>query len=178
MSDSDHMPSARVQASPAYDYLAALLRQGKEPLEMLLALAPDEPLGPPEGGIMVQKRGVGWVPGERQRWPKSVHALRDKFPGYQPGYHFQEEMRYRRTPGPDAPLKDWVVAVINHAKVAWFRAIDGKRTKLQFKAWMPVYLEDDVRCWRGAPGSGRDQANQVLRIACGLPRYYKNRSEG
>jgi hypothetical protein len=37
-------------------------------IEVMLALsAPDEPLGPPEGGMLVQKRGVGWLAGERQR---------------------------------------------------------------------------------------------------------------
>jgi hypothetical protein len=152
------------------DFLDAMLREGRTPtLDVLLALAPDEPLGPPEGFIYRQKRGSGWVLSERQCWSKAVHAFRDKFPGYQPGYRFREEMKFGRAPLSDAPLSAWVATLITHAKAKWSGVVEAKRTRLQFRDWLPEYLDHDMLCWRGGPGL--DEANQILRIACGLPRF-------
>jgi hypothetical protein len=75
---------------------------------------------------MVQKRGVGWTPGRRQHWPKSVLARREKFPGYQPGHQFRENMKYGRAPPDDAPLSAWLPVLLNHAKAKWSPEIDAK----------------------------------------------------
>jgi hypothetical protein len=152
-----------------------MLRSGKAPtVGELLKLAPDEPLGPPEGILMVQKRGVGWVEGERKRWPKRVLTLRKKFPGYQPGYHFREDMKYGRQPQcEDAPIAEWVTVMLNHAKAKWSGEIDANWTRLQFKDWLPYYLDNETLCWCGWPGL--DGATQILRIACGLPRFAPTR---
>jgi hypothetical protein len=162
-------PAARGQAQ--IDFLEHMLHNSKAPtLDKLLALAPDEPLGPPEGLLMVQKRGVGWTVGHRQRWPKSVLATtRAKFPGYQPGHWFRENMKYGRCPREGASLCQMVTVMLNHAKAKWSGEIDGRKTRLQFKEWLPRYLDNETLCWCGAPGL--DAAREILRIACRLSRF-------
>jgi hypothetical protein len=121
----------------------------------------------------MQKCGMGWVEGERQRWPKRVLALRQKFPGYQPGHRFREEMKYGDMPPDDAPLSAWVAKELNFAKAKWSGEIDGKKTKKQFKEWLPYYLDNDALCWIGHPKLER--ARELLRTAvcralrCGGP---------
>jgi hypothetical protein len=136
-------------------------------LEELLKLAPDEPIGPCERKILVQKRGAGWVVGEAKKWPKSVFALREKFPGYQPGYRFREDMKYGNQPPEDAPLSEWVAKLINHAKAKWAGEIGGRKTRLQFKEWLLYYLENAALCWTGYPGLVT--AREILKVACNYP---------
>jgi hypothetical protein len=156
------------------DFLEVMRRNDKAPkLDELLKLAPDEPIGPCERIILVQKPGVGWVEGKAKQWPKSVSDLRAKFPGYQPGYWFRENMKYGDVPADDAPLSEWVAKMIDHAKAKWSGEIDGRKTRLQFKEWLPYYLDNDRLCWTGHPKLRR--ARELLRIACGMPRFAPTR---
>lgn len=129
---------------------------------MLATYAPDDPLGPPEGRILTSHG----VPATRKRWPKSVHDTRAKFPGYQPGYRYRENMKYGRCPADDAPLREWITALINHAKAKWSGCIDGKGTKLQFAEWLPSYLDDDGLRWHAGE---MDAAAEFLREKYGMP---------
>jgi hypothetical protein len=165
---NEHNPLAHSGQEPI-DFLAAQLANGRAPtLDIILKMFRDEPLGPPEGEIMVRVRGAGWCVGQRQRWPKSVLDRRARFPGYQPGHRFREMMKYGRCPPPDAPLRAQIRQVLDHARAKWSGAIDAGTTKKQFRDWLPEYLDDDSLCWR------IDQlasALQILRLACGLPRF-------
>ncbi len=132
------MPNDRRRSSPPLNWNAShALSSGLSRdaiLTMLQSLAPDEPLGPPEG-IILTPQGV---PTSRKRWPNWVFATREKYPGYQAGGLYREDMKYgRRRPAHDAPLSQFVTALINHAKAKWSGCIDGKRTKLQFVDWLP-----------------------------------------
>lgn len=171
MQNDDNAPIARGQEP--VDFLAVQLANGSAPtLDKIFEQYHFEPLGPPEGLIMVQVRGVGWVEGERQRWPKSVLALRERFPGYQPGGRFREMMKYGRCPPPDAPLREQIRQVLDHARAKWCGFVGAGKTKKQFRDWLPEYLDDDNLCWR------IDQlasALQILRLACGLPRFHATR---
>jgi hypothetical protein len=159
-------------------FLDSFLPTCKAPLlDELLKLAPEEPIGPCERKILLQKPGVGWVVGEAKKWRKSVFVLRQKFPGYQPGYRFRENMKYGRQPRcENAPLAEWVTVMLNHAKAKWSGEIDAKRTRLQFKDWLPYYLENKTLCWCGDPGL--DSAREILRIACKLSGFASTRRQG
>jgi hypothetical protein len=130
--------------------------------EALLAFyAPHEPLGSPE---------------DMERWPDEVHALRDRFPGYQPGSRYQENMKYGRRPPDDAPLMAWVTTLLNHAKAKWSVSIGCSNTDLQFAEWLPLYLEDEVIRWSG---EGKlDAAAQFLRATFGMPPLPPTRGAG
>ncbi len=151
-------------SSPTSPLDAAL--SGTMPREALRAMlsiyAPDEPLGPPEG-IILTPQGM---PTSRKRWTKRVLDTREKYPGYQPGHWYQEDMKYGRRPAHDAPLSQFITALINHAKAKWSGCIDGKRTKLQFVDWLPSYLDDKGMRW----DRSRDEAaTQFLRERYGMP---------
>jgi hypothetical protein len=130
-------------------------------LVMLQLLAPDEPVGPCER-IVSTPRG-----GERlcKQWPKIVFVTAEKYPGYQPGYLYRENMKYGRRPAPDAPLSEHLTALINHAKANWSYHADGKGRKLQFVDWLPSYLNDDATRY----DPSRDEAaTQFLRAKYGM----------
>jgi hypothetical protein len=150
---------------------AALPRVVPAPLDalrrMLASYAPDEPLGPPEGDILTPQG----IPAARKKWPKSVFDTREKFPGYQPGYEYRENMKYGRCPDDDAPLHEWITARINHAKAKWSGHIDGRRTKLQFVEWLPTYLNDDGLRWHVGK---MDAATEFLREKYGMPSQGAN----
>jgi hypothetical protein len=143
---------------------------------MLAEYAPDEPLGPPEGNDDVYVPGEGWTFPPRTRWPKRVFDTREKFPGYQPGGRYRENMKYGRCPADSAPLREWITALINHAKAKWCGCIDGKRTKLQFVEWLPSYLDDDCGMrWAISP---MEAATQFLREKYGMPPLAPKRMGG
>jgi hypothetical protein len=108
-----------------------------------------------------------------EQWPKSVFDLRAKFPGYQPGHRFRENMKHGDVPADDAPLSEWAAKMIDHAKAKWSGEIDGRKTRLQFKEWLPHYLDNDRFCWTGHPKLVG--ARELLRIACGMPRFAPTR---
>ncbi len=134
---------------------------------LLAEYAPDEPLGPPEGNDDVYVPGVGWTFPLRKRWPDEVYAVREKFPGYQPGYRYRENMKYGRRPDDDAPLSAWVTTLINDAKATWSQFVGANNTNLQFVEWMPSYLDDDNLRWKRV--GKLDAAAQFLREMYGMP---------
>lgn len=144
-------------------------------LAMLQSLAPDEPLGPPEGDILTPQG----IPTTRKKWPKRVFVRREKYPGYQPGYRYREDMKYGRAgryqPTGDAPLSDFMTALINHAKAKWSGCIDGKCTKLQFVDWLPSYLDDVGMRW---DRSWDEAATQFRREKYGMPPLARKRGAG
>jgi hypothetical protein len=133
---------------------------------MLAEYAPDEPLGPPEGNDDVYVPGEGWSFPPRTRWPKCVFDTREKFPGYQPGYWYRENMKYGHCPADGAPLREWIAALLSHARAKWSGYIDGKQTKLQFVEWLPSYLGDDGLRWHAGT---MDAAAECLRVKYGMP---------
>lgn len=169
MSKIDKLPAARRQGSRQTGSATPPPRKmPPDEIRTLLAkYAPDEPLGPPEGNDDVCVPGVGWTFPPRKLWPKSVIEKRAKFPGYQPGYRYQENMKYGRRPDEDAPLDAWVTTLINHAKAKWSLSIGANKTRLQFAEWMPSYLDDDSLRWKGV--GKLDAAAQFLRERYGMP---------
>jgi hypothetical protein len=160
-------------------YYEMLLRGLVPVLDVLLALCPDLPLGPPEGLAMVQAPDHGWVPGERRRWTKKVVGLNAKYPGYQPGHRVREHMKYGNRPEDDAPLADLVRARISHAKAAWCGDLEAGRTKLQFRDWLPLHLDYQTLVKPVWPDDkGWSEALQLLRLACGLPRFVPTSKKG
>jgi hypothetical protein len=156
------------------DHLAEMLSRGEAPsFDELLALSPDEPLAelePGESMKMGQVRGVGWVPVPRTL-TKASRALAEKYPGLQVSYRKREHMKYGNTPKDGAALSEYVRARISHAKALWSRDIESRKTRVQFRDWLPLHI--DGKTWMEplwADWSGWSEALQVLRIACGLPR--------
>ncbi|MDQ6701683.1 MAG: hypothetical protein M3Z96_00500 [Pseudomonadota bacterium] len=176
-------------------FLEVMLRNGKAPsLDMLLALVPDEPLlvaepyesfTPGTGEVIVTMRGdykiVHW------KWRKSDLALRERFPGLQLDYHFREARKYNLPYG--EPLSVWVSELLTTAKMHWSRAVQAYAngwaksmglgihcTNLQFRDWLPGYMKD-VNWFEGGsrPDDRGDEAAQLIRIACGLPRFAPTR---
>jgi hypothetical protein len=168
MSIQNTPPAARGQAQ-IIDFFEVRLRKGKVTLDEILKLSPNEPIGPCERVILVQKPGVGWVEGKAKKWPKRVFDLRATFPEYQPGYRFRENMKYGNCPADDAPLSQWVAKMLNHAKAKYSGELEGGKTRLPFKEWLPYYLDNNGLCWTGHPKL--DEAREILRIACGMPRF-------
>lgn len=132
-------------------------------LDELLKLSPDGPIGPCEREVLVQKRGVGWVCGKATQWPKSVLKLCQRFPEYQPSHNVREKMKYGYTPPDDAPLSEWINTELSFAKAKWCGEIEGKKTRKQFKDWLPDYLKNDGLWYHTCPSG--DAAREVLRVA-------------
>lgn len=162
------------------DFLAEMLPRGEAPtLDALLALSPDEPLLaveyykdtlPDRDGLIKTTRGTYLiVPCE---WPKRQLELRKRYPGLQLDYCFREARKYNSPY--DEPLSGWVRELLTTAKMHWSREVaahaNGARgincTNLQFRDWLPGYMDKDG----GWPGFG-ESARQIVRIACGLPRF-------
>lgn len=129
---------------------------------MLETLAPDEPLGPPEGSVMVRQRGIGWIVHPRSRWTKKIIDRHAKYPGFQPGHRYREDMKYGRTPH-GGSVADWKTAFINHSKAIWSRDLLGGRHRQQFADWFCTYIRD-VKPWCSVPEML--QAVAELRSAC------------
>jgi hypothetical protein len=170
------MTTNHARAPHAADPLRQMLHQGRAPsLDWLLALSPDEPLAelePDESGKMKRVRGVGWTVVPRTL-RKSDWALAEKFPGLQLSYRKLEHMKYGNTPPDGAPLSEFVRARISHAKALWSRDVSAGWTRLQFRDWLPLHIGGKFwmpPLWADWSG-GWAEALQVLRIACGLPRF-------
>jgi hypothetical protein len=68
MSIQNTSPATRGQAQ-IIDFFEVRLRKGKVTLDEILKLSPNEPIGPCERVILVQKPGVGWVERKAKQWP-------------------------------------------------------------------------------------------------------------
>jgi hypothetical protein len=164
------------QALIASEYLETLLREGKAPpLETLLELVPDEPLAPPH-----EVKDLGWVQcdnDERKNWLREAEELHAKYPGYQDRDWKLEEMSWDNHPTDGAPLIEFVRALISFLKADWCLFIlNYEDARQQFREWLPGYLDVGPRwlrqewpVWWLKPGWA--EALQILRIACGLPRF-------
>jgi hypothetical protein len=157
------------------DHLAEMLSRGEAPsLDELLALCPDEPLAEPEPGEsmkMAQVRSVGWVPVPRTL-PKASRGLAEKYPGLQVSYRKREHMKYGNTPKDGAALSEYVRARISHAKALWCRDIETRMTREQFRDWLKLHVNGETWIPPLWPEMfGWSEALQVLRIACGFPRF-------
>jgi hypothetical protein len=169
------------------DHLAEMLSRGEAPsLDELLALCPDEPLSaaepyehtlPDREGLIKTKCGTYVI--VQHEWTKRQLELRRRYPGLQLDYHFREARKYNSPYG--EPLSGWVRELLNTAKMHWSRAVEtfaagwAKRTgqcvhatNSQFKDWLPGYMDEDGG-WTGGERCG--EAGQIVRIACGLPRF-------
>ena len=136
---------------------------------VLEIISPDEPLGPPEGEILKQQRGAEYVLATRERWPKRELEKRAKYRGYQPGGWYRENMKYGQTPGEDAPLPDWLTAIVRHAKALWSRDLQANVTRQQFVEWLPSYLDNDDFRWTDA-GKLEAAAQYLREMYCMSPR--------
>jgi hypothetical protein len=152
--------SERPSSDPLADGLRShgVHRSELPSLEELLALAPLKPLSK----------------GDLEGWPPKTLALVKRFPGADPDYHRREAAKYECPPF-GSPLAAWVASFIYTARAHWSRAVhtgDGwsSQTRLQFRDWLPGYLEQENWFW-GWGGMG--DAAQLVRLACGLPRFPK-----
>ena len=93
-------------------------------------------------------------------------------------------MKYGRSRGPlpdrplpdadaGAPLTEFARARISHMKALWSRDISaGWAAQLQFRDWLRSHVNGETwipPVWRNQPGWS--EALQLLRVACGLPRF-------
>ncbi len=172
---------------PFTDILAMMLSRGRAPtLVRLLALSRDEPLfaaepcedtPPDQDGLIKTRRGTYVI--VQRKWTKRQLDLCRRYPGLQLDYHFREARKYHSPY--DEPLSGWVREFLNTAKMHWSRAVEAYAngwakywglsahcTNLQFKDWLPGYMDEDGG-WTG--GERCVEAGQIVRIACGLPRF-------
>jgi hypothetical protein len=165
--------TVREYGAQVIDLYYEMLIRGLAPmLDVLFALCPDEPLGPPEGWVVVETPEEGEVLVKRREWEIRTRYMNRLHPGYQPGYRFREKMKYGNRPEDDAPLAELVRARINHAKALWCGDLEAGRTKLQFPEWLPFHVDWDTQVKPLWPDdNGWSEALQLIRIACGLPRF-------
>jgi hypothetical protein len=107
-----------------------------------------------------------------------------EFPGLQPCAYYREAREYN-TPHSDCAI-DWVREFIITAKMHWslevinygiwpggLRGRMGECTNLQFPDWFPEYL--NRKDWFWDLGGRWGEAAQIVRLACGLPRFAPTR---
>jgi hypothetical protein len=168
MNHSTNLPAGRGQAPCIVDFLAEQLRRNFAPnLDTLLALSPDEPPADVDG---LTRQLM--TPAEQTRWWDTVGMLSAKHRGYQASPRKREEMKYGNRPADDAPLSDFVRARISHAKALWSRDVECGWTDLQFPDWLRRHVNGKIwitPLWPDDPGWS--QALQLLRLACGSPRF-------
>jgi hypothetical protein len=188
---SKTIPAANLPPSaPVADILFTMLSRGEAPaLDMLLLLSRDEPLSAAEPyepsipnieGLIETSRGkYALVP---TNWTSSELSLSQKHPGLQLDYCFREARKYNSPYG--EPLSGWVRELLTTAKMHWSRAVEAYHngwakhwglcsdcTNLQFGDWLPDYMNEGQH---PAFQGGRErwgEAGQIVRIACGLPRF-------
>ena len=161
------------------DFLGAALRSGKKPtLKALLALAPPGPLMPPSRRWVMCGRKLVLA----TEWTQRILKLCAQYPSLQPDYAAREHMKegvYKDCPEPGALANGFIKAVINHARAWWSREVLEGRTQDQFEAWLRQFVAGKIEncqpMWGGDPGW--DEAYQLLRCACGLPRFLPSNPE-
>lgn len=179
MSSNRNIPSNGGQKPRTADHLAAMLSRGKAPsLEALLASCPDEPLADVDE---IDRREM--TAGEHAKLRSRAASLRMQYPGFQFAYWKLEHMKYGhcfgRGPLPDRPLpcagaalSEFVRAQTSHTKAMWSGDVWTGRTQSQFRDWLRLHIDGKTwlpPLWPNLPGWS--EALQVLRIACGLPRF-------
>jgi len=165
--------SNRGQALIASEYLEILLHEDKAPpLDMLLELVPEEPLAQLE-----ESDRKLMTDAEYRHWVNDAIATRAKFSRYQTTHWKREDMKYGNLPREGDPLIDFVRARITHATAKWCNELDCGDTKLQFKEWLPSHLDPNPLLLQWEWG-GWSKALQILRIACGLPRFAPTQRAG
>jgi hypothetical protein len=139
---------------------------------------------PSVGDLLVTRFGVCKIVGHTssKRWLR----LSTRFPGVQLSYFYREHRKYNRPIG--EPLCVWLRELLTTAKMHWSRAVKawgngwGKYparscldwTNLQFKDWLPGYMEDE-NWFEGISDDRGVEAAQIVRLACGLPRFAPTR---
>jgi hypothetical protein len=170
MPTKNNPPAISGQGENVIDFYAHMLREGRAPpLDDLLALAPPEPLGPPEDGAA--------------QWPARVLRTRAQFPGYQPGYWYREALKYgdarsplakaeHAMPAAGAPLSEFVKKRLQHARALWSAEVGARKTLKQFVDWLRDHVDGKTLVaplWPDNPGWA--EALQILRLSFGLPRF-------
>jgi hypothetical protein len=175
---------------PVGDFLGEMLLRGDAPtLDMVLTLSPDEPLtalrpyeGVPPAGAQVIETRLGTFIMVPHEWTTRQRKLKERCRGLQLDYWAREARKYFEPYG--ETLSGWVRELLNTAKMHHSLAVvtyyNGYPkniglttycTNLQFRDWLPGYLEE-VGWYVGARREVRwDEAGQIARIACGLPRF-------
>jgi len=191
MSSNSKPPPNEQPFPPVADILAEMLSRGKAPtLDRLLALSPDEPLLAAEpyepsisgiGGLIETNSDTYII--VQASWTNSDLELRKRYPGLQLDYHFREARKYYSPYGES--LSGWVRELLNTTKMHWSRAVQSyangnakhrglclECTNLQFREWLPGYMDQsDWYVGFGGETEKWDEAGQIVRIACGLPRF-------
>jgi len=169
----------------------ALSRRKVPALDALLALCPDEPLSaakpysgnsPDRDGVIQTRLGPFII--VQCKWTKRELRLPERYPGLQLDYWFREVRKYNSPYG--EPLSGWIRELLITAKMHRSRAVQAHdngwakskyggvcvtATNLQFRDWLPGYLNEE-RWYEGREGGLRwDEAGQVVRLVCGLPRF-------
>lgn len=164
MQRANNVPPDGRQDIPDYWSFAESLQKGEvPPLNLLLALIPDDPL---DLAFLVQDFD-DFLP---IRAPTTVRerALYKRFPGIRLDGWLYGKLKYV-SPSKGAPLADWVFSVLHTAKSHWSGDVKSGQTQLQFKDWLPGYMERDD--WFCRFGPRFDEAAQIVRLACGLTRF-------
>jgi hypothetical protein len=144
-------------------------------LDRLLHQSPDGPLFHKDDLEDIRR----WTtsPDEEAACLGKAQARRDKFPGYVAGHRQREHLKYGPLPADNASIMEWVAPVLNHARAKWSGEIDSGRIRCQFRDWLPSYFDDNRYFWSSAPARWLEAA-ELVRIACGLPRFRATRRAG
>ncbi len=103
------------------------------------------------------------------RMQQKVIALGAKFPGFQADYTTCENLKYWKDgpePSDTAPVSEWISHVLDFARVQWSTEIYTKRTRREFRDWLPDFFGDSRLYWSGAPDRWHEAA-EIVRKACG-----------
>jgi hypothetical protein len=190
-------PTARGQAHLFTRIDEAWLNDEALPLGELSALVPDEPLTAIKpydtqihtpDDLMVTRRGKYKI--VQLNWSGEDIALNKWWPGTQLDYRYREAHKYNSPYG--EPLGAWVRELLITAKMHHSRALEANAngwpaspddggvdsTGLQFLDWLPLYMDMGQQSWFWTFGEGWGDAAQVVRMACGLPRFAATRVGG
>jgi hypothetical protein len=164
MRNDPYAKSMRGRTRAAFEAVSASEKHLGAVKAVINVLAPDEPLGPLFDELPIELRRKK---SPNIDWPPCVQALRERYPGYQPGPRYREDMKYRRAwkVPDDAPLLTWATILLNHAKAKWSRDLEATWTNLQFAEWLPFYVTSDEYPWRGGK---LDDAAGFLRALYGI----------
>jgi hypothetical protein len=171
--------TARRDSVQPEDFLEAMLFAGRAPrLQELLALEWPSPASRPVDDLILLPQIL--TPRELARCRADFARLEFRYSGVIIDWHAAEEAKYGvRWPDEGAPLSEIVGRYLLHIRGKWSRVVLGAGRAPQFNDYIGEYVGGENvpgycgRCYHR--GGGYDLAPQILRLACGLPRFLPTR---
>ncbi len=163
----------RSGAQDPIDFFDEMRRANRSPtLDLLLKCSPRRPLFNKDDVEYMRSGPI--TPVKQAACRREAQRKRRKFRGFIAGHFQREHLKYGPMPADNAPLAAWVTIVLNHASSKWSGEISSGRIQHQFRDWLPTYFDDNRYFWGGAPTRWLEAA-ELVRMACGLPRFRATR---